>query len=70
VPDLLDNGNAGILVDPVTTEAWTEALRPLPHQQQRLAELAAAGARRAARRYTVEAMADAYESAFAETLSR
>ncbi|HEY4022056.1 MAG TPA: glycosyltransferase [Pseudonocardiaceae bacterium] len=70
VPDLLDNGDAGILVDPVTTEAWTEALRPLPHQQQRLADLAEAGARRAARRYTVEAMADAYESAIAETLSR
>ena len=70
VPDLLDNGKAGILVDPVTTEAWADALRPLPHEQDRLAELAAAGARRAARLYTVEAMANAYESAFMETLTR
>jgi GT2 family glycosyltransferase/glycosyltransferase involved in cell wall biosynthesis len=70
VPDLLDNGRAGILVDPVTVEAWADALRPLPHEQDRLAELAMAGARRAARLYTVEAMANAYESAFMETLTR
>ncbi|HEX3785660.1 MAG TPA: glycosyltransferase [Pseudonocardiaceae bacterium] len=70
VPDLLDDGNAGVLVEPVTVEAWTEALRPLPHSPDRLAELAAAGARRAARNYTVEAMTDAYEVAIAETLAR
>ncbi|HJP79053.1 MAG TPA: glycosyltransferase [Pseudonocardiaceae bacterium] len=70
VPDLLDNGRAGILVEPVTAETWTEALRPLPHEQERLAGLAAAGARRAARLYTVEAMANAYETAFMESLTR
>jgi GT2 family glycosyltransferase/glycosyltransferase involved in cell wall biosynthesis len=70
VPDLLDGGRAGVLVDPVTVEAWSDALRPLPRMPDRLAELAAVGARRAARHYTIEAMTDAYESAINETLTR
>ncbi|CAM3450787.1 glycosyltransferase [Kibdelosporangium persicum] len=65
VPDLLDNGRAGVLVEPVTAAAWAAALRPILEQPARLEPLAAAGAKRAAELYTVDAMADAYETAIA-----
>jgi glycosyltransferase involved in cell wall biosynthesis/GT2 family glycosyltransferase len=63
VPDLLDNGNAGVLVEPVTAAAWAAALRSIIQDPTRLTALAAAGARRAAELYTVDAMTDAYETA-------
>ena len=65
VPDILDNGRAGVLVDPVTVDAWAEALRPVVADPSQLAEVARAGAARAAELYTVDAMADAYEAAIA-----
>jgi glycosyltransferase involved in cell wall biosynthesis/GT2 family glycosyltransferase len=68
VPDLLDNGRAGVLVEPVTAEAWATALRPIIDDPARLTELAAAGARRAAELYTVDAMTDAYEAAISAAL--
>lgn len=68
VPDLLDNGNAGVLVEPVTAAAWAAALRPVIQDPTRLTALAAAGARRAAELYTVDAMTDAYETAIAAAL--
>ncbi len=68
VPDVLDNGAAGVLVEPVTMEAWATALRPIIEEPTRLGPLAAAGARRAAELYTVDAMTDAYETAIAAAL--
>ncbi|TCO65133.1 glycosyltransferase [Actinocrispum wychmicini] len=68
VPDLLDNGRAGVLVDPVTLDAWAAALRRVIDEPNRLSGLAAAGARRAAELYTVDAMTDAYETAIAAAL--
>jgi glycosyltransferase involved in cell wall biosynthesis len=68
VPDLLDNGRAGVLVEPVTTAAWAAALRTVISDPTRLTALAAAGARRAADLYTVDAMTDAYETAIAAAL--
>lgn len=65
VPDLLDNGRAGVLVEPVTAAAWAAELRPLAEDPNRLTDLAAAGVRRAAELYTVDAMTDAYETAIA-----
>ncbi|MFC0115297.1 glycosyltransferase family 4 protein [Kibdelosporangium aridum] len=65
VPDLLDNGRAGVLVETVTAAAWATALRPIIEEPARLTPLAAAGARRAAELYTVDAMTDAYETAIA-----
>ncbi|MCE7005496.1 glycosyltransferase [Kibdelosporangium philippinense] len=65
VPDLLDNGRAGVLVENVTAAAWAAALRPIIEEPTRLTALAAAGARRAAELYTVDAMTDAYETAIA-----
>lgn len=68
VPDLVDNGRAGVLVDPVSVDAWATALRNVIDEPNRLAGLAAAGARRAAELYTVDAMTDAYETAIAAAL--
>jgi len=70
VPDLLDDGRAGILVDPVTEEAWADALRAVISRPRQLVPLAAAGAERASRLYTVDAMADGYLAAIADVMSR
>jgi glycosyltransferase involved in cell wall biosynthesis/GT2 family glycosyltransferase len=70
VPDLLDDGRAGVLVDPVTETAWAEALRTVLADPSRLVPLARAGARRAAERYTVRAMVDGYAQAIADVMSR
>jgi glycosyltransferase involved in cell wall biosynthesis/GT2 family glycosyltransferase len=65
VPDLLDNGKAGILVEPVTVAAWADALREVIEDPSTLVEVADKGAARAAELYSVDAMADAYETAIA-----
>jgi glycosyltransferase involved in cell wall biosynthesis/GT2 family glycosyltransferase len=70
VPDLLDDGRAGILVDPVTEDAWADTLRTVLSQPAQLVPLAAEGARRAARLYTVDAMTDGYAEAIAEACDR
>ncbi|HWE92044.1 MAG TPA: glycosyltransferase [Pseudonocardiaceae bacterium] len=68
VPELLDGGRAGVLVEPVSTRAWTEALRPMLVDPAPLASLARIAARRAATRYSVASMTDAYEHAIREAL--
>ena len=70
VPDLLDDGQAGIIVDPVTEDAWVATLREVISDPDRLAPLARAGAERAARLYTVDAMTDGYLAAIEDVLSR
>lgn len=65
VPDMLDGGAAGALVRDVTVEGWRSALRELLSHPQDWAALGDSGFERMLEHYTVEAMADAYESAFA-----
>jgi glycosyltransferase involved in cell wall biosynthesis len=69
VPELLDGGRAGVLVEPVSTHAWAEALRPVLVDPAPLASLARVAARRAATRYSVASMADAYEHAIREAIA-
>lgn len=68
VPDILDNGAAGVLVDPITVEAWRSALRPVLGDASLRARLGRAGWERASARYTVDEMADAYAAAIAAVL--
>lgn len=65
VPDMLDDGAAGALVREVTVEGWRDALRALLSRPGDWAALGEKGFARMSAHYTVEAMADAYESAIA-----
>ena len=64
VPDILDHGNAGILVNEPTIDAWAAALTETLEDPARLPTVGAAGRLHMSERYTIDAMADAYESAF------
>jgi glycosyltransferase involved in cell wall biosynthesis len=70
VPEMLDHGAAGVVVEPVTREAWTAALDGVLADRSRIAALGEAGRRRALERYTVSAMTDEYQCAFAHLLGR
>ncbi|MET9326027.1 glycosyltransferase [Tsukamurella sp. NPDC003166] len=70
VPDMLDDGAAGALVHDITVEGWREALRALLSRTDEWPALGDRGFARMRERYTVEAMADAYEAAFAEATVR
>ena len=70
VPEMLDDGAAGVVVSPATVEAWTAALTTALADRDRLAALGAAGRERALARYTDAAMADAYQGAFARLFGR
>lgn len=70
MPDILDDGAAGVVVDPITREAWTAALERLLDEPAELAVLAKAGWERARHRYTVSAMTDDYQAAFSHVLGR
>ncbi|SDI99860.1 Glycosyltransferase involved in cell wall bisynthesis [Frankineae bacterium MT45] len=61
VPEILDEGRAGRLVEPVSVAAWRDALRDLLQNPQQLVGLARAGEQRARRLYSVAAMADHYQ---------
>ena len=49
VPEMLDHGRAGVVVEPVTREAWTAALRTTLDDRAGLGRLGALGARACAR---------------------
>lgn len=70
VPDLLDHGAAGLVVDDVTVDGWRRALVELFDRRADLPELADRGFERMREHYTIDAMADGYESAFRETMPR
>ncbi|NMO92546.1 glycosyltransferase [Actinomycetospora sp. TBRC 11914] len=65
VPEMLDDGAAGVVVHPTTVEAWTAALRGVLDDRDGLAALGEAGRVRALAHYTDAAMADAYQQAIA-----
>lgn len=68
VPDMLDHGAAGLVVDDVTVEGWRAALIDLFDRRDDLPAMADRGFERMRDLYTIEAMADAYEVAIAEVL--
>lgn len=65
VPDLLDGGRAGILVDDISVAGWRSALAAAIGAVSGWKEIGDKGFERMADNYTVEAMADAYEAAIA-----
>ena len=68
VPDMLDGGRAGAVVEDITVAGWRAALRELLADTARWKPLGERGFDRMRERYTIEAMADAYEAAFAGVL--
>ncbi|MCL3819894.1 glycosyltransferase [Aeromicrobium wangtongii] len=69
VPDMLDHGKAGIVVDDVTVEGWRRALAEVLSAREDLPAIAARGLERMRDHYTIEAMADAYQDAFAQVMA-
>ncbi|KAA0024331.1 glycosyltransferase [Antrihabitans cavernicola] len=63
VPEMLDAGAAGVLVDPITVDAWRSTLSQLLENPDELPELGMRGYLRTKSHYTIETMADAYEAA-------
>jgi glycosyltransferase involved in cell wall biosynthesis len=70
VAEMLDHGRAGVVVEPVTREAWAAALDGVLADRNRVAALGEAGRRWGLENYTVSAMTDAYQRAFARVLGR
>lgn len=70
VPDVLDHGAAGLVVDDVSVAGWRRALTDLFDRRADLRDLADRGFARMREHYTIEAMADGYEEAFAEMMRR
>ncbi len=68
VPDMLDHGAAGIVVDDITVDGWRRALADLFDRRGELPGLADRGFERMREHYTIDAMADGYESAIRETM--
>jgi glycosyltransferase involved in cell wall biosynthesis/GT2 family glycosyltransferase len=64
VPDMLDDGHAGAVVDDISVAGWRDALADLLARPQDWRDLGERGFDRMRERYTIEAMADAYEAAF------
>ncbi len=60
VPEMLDFGKAGFLVDPVSVTGWRQSLAPILADPGVLPAVGRRGFDRMHRYYTVEAMADAY----------
>jgi glycosyltransferase involved in cell wall biosynthesis/GT2 family glycosyltransferase len=63
VPDMLDGGNAGFLVDDISVAGWRAALDDALRRTESWHALGERGFQRMAQHYTVEAMADSYEAA-------
>ena len=68
VGEMLDGGRAGILVNDISVEGWRAALDTALRHTEMWKELGERGFERMRKLYTVEAMADAYESAIAAVL--
>ena len=66
VPDMLDGGVAGVLVEDISVAGWRAALADMLDRPHTWNELGDSGFDRMVENYTVEAMADSYERAIAE----
>lgn len=60
VPEMLDFGKAGFLVDPITVQGWRECLAKILADPAALPSVGMRGYERMRTHYTVEAMTDAY----------
>ncbi|WP_156686554.1 glycosyltransferase [Mycobacterium sp. Marseille-P9652] len=60
VPEMLDHGRAGFLVEPVTVSGWREHLAGILADPDALPAVGRRGFERMRKHYTVEAMTDAY----------
>ncbi|OBB70078.1 glycosyltransferase [Mycobacterium sp. 852014-50255_SCH5639931] len=60
VPEMLDFGRAGFLVEPVSVAGWRESLTRILADPDALPSVGRRGFERMRKHYTVEAMADAY----------
>ena len=65
VSDMLDGGRAGFLVNDISVAGWRTALDAALRHVETWNDLGEKGFERMREVYTVEAMADAYESAIA-----
>ena len=68
VPEMLDRGRAGIVVDPISVAGWRDALRDILANPQTLPEIGHCGYQRLKAHYTIEAMTDAYIEAIEAVL--
>jgi glycosyltransferase involved in cell wall biosynthesis len=68
VPEMLDFGSAGFLVENVSVEGWRECLAEILADPAALPSVGQRGFERMSKHYTVEAMADAYLDAINEVL--
>ncbi|WP_156174182.1 glycosyltransferase family 4 protein, partial [Mycobacterium nebraskense] len=60
VPEMLDFGRAGFLVEPVSVSGWRESLARILADPDALPSVGRRGFERMRKHYTVEAMTDAY----------
>lgn len=68
VPEMLDFGRAGFLVEPVTVSGWRECLARIMADPDALPAVGRRGQQRMRKHYTVQAMADAYLDAIGAVL--
>jgi glycosyltransferase involved in cell wall biosynthesis len=68
VPEILDRGRAGIVVDTVSVDGWRQALKGILAEPNVLPEFGRRGFERMQAHYTVEAMTDAYVDAIGSVL--
>ncbi|MCT7660160.1 glycosyltransferase [Mycobacterium deserti] len=68
VPEMLDHGRAGFVVDDVTVKGWRHKLAEILADPGMLPEVGYRGFERMSSRYTVEAMTDAYLEAIGAVL--
>lgn len=68
VPEMLDFGRAGYVVEPVTVAGWRDALSAVFDAPTELPEVGRRGLERMRTHYTVEAMTDAYLDAIGAVL--
>lgn len=68
IPEVLDCGRAGVIVEQISVDAWRNALHCLLAEPDALPELGRRGRDRMAENYTVDVMADAYLHAIGSVL--
>lgn len=69
VPEMIDDGRAGVLVPEATVQAWVAALKPVLDDPESLRGVARAGFERMRELYTIEAMVDGYQRVIREVLA-
>ena len=68
VPEMLDHGRTGFVVDPVSVEGWRDALADILADPDELPRIGHRGYERLQKHYTIEAMTDAYLDAIGAVL--